>query len=263
VGVKHGNACGAAETANSHQAIANMLDGNPQAIFGGSVIVNFPLDKSHAELLMTHSMKGGDRRVLDVVVAPVVTDEALAILARKEGKLRVLTNPALHFTDMFSLDRNIRDRYVRGGRLVQQNYDFVPSYPEIGAGIRALPESKRRDMLMAWAIGSTSNSNTITLVKDSMLIGNGVGQQDRVSAALLALEKAYKAGHNPEGAVAYSDSFFPFKDAPLELANAGIVGILATHGSIRDDEVRQALEEVGGVTFITLPDSQARGFYGH
>src|SRR5581483_12501266 len=70
------------------------------------------------------------------------------------------------------------------------------------------------DILLAWAVGSTSNSNTITLVRDGQLLGNGVGQQDRVGGCTLAVARAREAGHDTTGAVAYSDSFFPFPDAP-------------------------------------------------
>ena len=47
-----------------------------------------------------------------------------------------------------------------------------------------------RDVILAWAVGCTSNSNTITIVKEGRLYGNGVGQQDRVGAAKLAIFRA-------------------------------------------------------------------------
>ena len=82
------------------------------------------------------------------------------------------------------------------------------------------------DLILAWAVGCTSNSNTITLVKDGMLLGNGVGQQDRVGAAQLAIMRAGEKDLN--GAVAYSDSFFPFPDAPQILIDYGIKIIFST-----------------------------------
>ena len=78
-------------------------------------------------------------------------------------------------------------------------------------------------MLLAWGVGCTSNSNTITIVKGGMLVGNGVGQQDRVGAAELAVKRAIDAGHraaNCRSAVAYSDSFFPFSDGVEALIDA-------------------------------------------
>jgi phosphoribosylaminoimidazolecarboxamide formyltransferase/IMP cyclohydrolase len=126
----------------------------------------------------------------------------------------------------------------------------------------ALDEATRRDLILAWAIGATSNSNTVTIVRDGMLLGNGVGQQDRIGACHLAISRASDAGHDLSGAVAYSDSYFPFADGPLALARAGIRAILATSGSIRDSEVTAALQREG-VTLVLLPDAKARGFYRH
>ena len=125
-----------------------------------------------------------------------------------------------------------------------------------------LDQVQERDLLLAWAVGSTSNSNTITLVKDGRLIGNGVGQQDRVGCCELAIKRARDAGHETEGAVAYSDSFFPFPDGPEVLAGAGIKAILASSGSVKDGEVK-AMCATHGVTLVMVPDAVGRGFYNH
>ena len=121
---------------------------------------------------------------------------------------------------------------------------------------------EKKDLLLAWAIGSTSTSNTITLAKDGMILGNGVGQQDRVSAVELALKRANDAGHDVRGAAAYSDSFFPFADGPLALANAGVATVLTSSGSVRDQEVFSALAD-NDVSVAAIPDSVGRGFYAH
>ena len=235
IGAKHGNLCGAGVGAN---AIPKMLSGDPQAISGGWVLVNFPIDKKEASLLR-------ENRILDGVIAPSVSRDAINILARKTGKCRIVVNPALK-THLAELDDHVRFRYVRGGILTQSNYTFVP-------------ELKNKDLLLAWAIGSTSNSNTVTLVKDGALIANATGQQSRVLACKLAL---MIAGPRAKGAVAYSDSFFPFIDGPKVLADAGIKSLFVTSGSIRDKEVF-AYFKSRGVKVFSLPDEQARGFFGH
>ena len=76
------------------------------------------------------------------------------------------------------------------------------------ARIGELSDAQKRDLILAWAICATSNSNTVTLTRDGGLLGNGVGQQDRVGCCELALKRAADAGHEPAGAVAASDSFF-------------------------------------------------------
>jgi phosphoribosylaminoimidazolecarboxamide formyltransferase / IMP cyclohydrolase len=118
------------------------------------------------------------------------------------------------------------------------------------------------DMLLACAIGGTSNSNTITLVNNNMLIGNGVGQQDRVGAAELAIKRATRSKHDINGAAAYSDSFFPFFDGPQTLIDAGVKAILTSSGSIRDQATIDVCVK-NNVTLYMIPDQICRGFFGH
>lgn len=266
IGVKHGNVCGAAYGERPENVIKKMLEGDEQAIFGGSVMVNFELNEDLAELLLTHNMKNSHRRVLDIVAAAGVTAGAEEILQRKKsGKLRLFTNQALASVGMDSLDSAQRFRYIPDGVAVQDNYTFVPHLrrnAEIQAG-GWLSAGQERDLVLAWAVGSTSNSNTITVVKDGMVIGNGVGQQDRVGAAELAIKRSLRSGHDVGGAVAFSDSFFPYPDGAEKLVEAGVEVILATSGSIKDKEVVERLKEAGVQSFLTLPDGEARGFFGH
>jgi phosphoribosylaminoimidazolecarboxamide formyltransferase/IMP cyclohydrolase len=262
LGAKHGNVCGAAVADTPADAIKNMLAGDPRAIFGGSVMLNFPVTREVADLLMTHGVDTG-KRLLDVVAAAGADEDVLASLRRKGGKLRVFTNPALDSLGEGSLDQAQRFRYVRGGMLAQDNYTYVLDTTASELERQGdVSETITKDLVLAWAIGSTSNSNTISLVKNGMLIGNGVGQQDRVSAAELAIKRARDAGHDVTGAVAYSDSFFPFPDGPQVLAQAGVTAILASRGSVQDGAVLGAMQEAG-VAFCTLPDATARGFYAH
>ncbi|MHB1391062.1 MAG: hypothetical protein ACYCXF_07525 [Thermoleophilia bacterium] len=260
---KHGNPCGAAVGDNAVQVARRALEGDLRAVFGGLIMLTFEVDETVADTLMTHRMDSGARRLLDGIIAPAFTDGAREMLQRKGDKCRLLTNPAIASLNRGSLDTARRLRYVRGGYLAQPNYTFVPdlsaeSVERTGSVASGMVE----DMILAWAIGSTSNSNTVTLVRDGMLIGNGVGQQDRVGGCKLAVMRARDAGHDTQAAVAYSDSFFPFVDGPGELADAGVKAILATSGSVRDGEVRDFCTEAG-ITLFLYPDSQGRGFFGH
>lgn len=263
LGAKHGNLCGAGVSENTEIAIQKMLDGDRRAIFGGSILLNFPITKEVASTIMTYKIDKG-KRILDIIIAPSVDQEALSVLNRKNGKLRLLVNPALEQLSEDSIDRNQRIRYVRGGILKQDNYKFIYDYqhPDIKWSGKEVSSKQREDMIVAWAIGSTSNSNTICIVKDGQLLSNGVGQQDRVTSAELALMRANNAGHELKNSCAYSDSFFPFADGPKMLAKAGVTAILTTRGSIRDDEVAEELASAG-VSLCTLPDVLARGFFGH
>jgi phosphoribosylaminoimidazolecarboxamide formyltransferase/IMP cyclohydrolase len=247
IGAKHGNACGAAFADKAIEAVDKMLVGDLRAIFGGSVMLNFKVDEAVAEELMHKYIEGEGRRLLDIIAAPEFSPEAIEILARKKGKCRILVNPNIKNAGVDSLDTAQRFRYVRGGFLTQPNYTFVPNV-------------KNKEVILAWGVGCTSNSNTITLVKDSMLVGNGVGQQDRVGAAMLAIMRAGDKDLN--GATAYSDSFFPFPDAPQVLIDKGIKTIFSTSGSVNDEKIIELCKSKG-VELILIPDSEARGFYQH
>lgn len=279
VGVKHGNACGAAVADTAVEAVKKMLEGDTRAIFGGVVMLNGPIDEAVAEALMRHAMEGDKPRLLDGVVGSEVTKEALELLSR--NKLRVVVNPALAKLSEKSLDSTRRQRPVRGGTLEQPNYTFVIDLKADHIQAHGEPtDQQKRDMILGWAVGSTSNSNTITLVKDGQLIGNGVGQQDRVGAGQLALTRTTTAMPELEeqgdklvlkvmldkskvaGAAAYSDSFFPFPDGPGLLAKAGIKAILTSSGSVADETVVKSLADQG-VAVVMVPDKTGRGFYLH
>jgi phosphoribosylaminoimidazolecarboxamide formyltransferase/IMP cyclohydrolase len=279
VGVKHGNACGAGVAKTHTEAVKMMLEGDDRAIFGGVVMINGKINKAVAEALMSHLMPQGQKRLLDGVIGASVTDEALELLSR--AKLRVVVNGALGSLSEASLDTKRRLRPVRGGMLEQPNYSFVQDLADDSLEIFGdVTEQQKRDAILAWAIGCTSNSNTITLVKNGQLIGNGVGQQDRIGAGQLAISRTTTA--LPEfsqegdelilkirlskaklaGSVAYSDSFFPFPDGPTILAQAGIKVVLTSSGSIGDQAVQEAMAKAG-VSLMMAPDKQVRGFYAH
>ena len=259
VGGKHGNACGASVHDDPAEALKSMLEGDLRAIFGGVVMTSFEITDDLAEIVLLHEVKKG-KRLLDAVIAPNITADAQELLKRKKDKCRLLVNPALGSLNKDSLDKAFRTRYVRGGKLVQENYTYIIDLKQAGAD--EFDKSLQQDLLLAWAVGSTSNSNTISLVNDSKLIGNGVGQQDRVGAAELAVKRARDANHKIEGAVAYSDSFFPFADGPLALIEAGVKTILATSGSVADASVAESVRQAGG-QILTIPDAESRGFYAH
>jgi phosphoribosylaminoimidazolecarboxamide formyltransferase/IMP cyclohydrolase len=275
LGAKHGNVCGAAFGKDKKEVIQKMVNGDPRAIFGGVVMLNFELDEILAEVLLTASQETG-RRLLDGVIAPAVSNNAIKMLKRKGDKCRLLTNAELNKLKVRSLDKALRTRYVRGGQLVQNNYTFVldindpsverfitkPTMAAQSPGAKHVHYAREANILMAWAIGSTSTSNTITLVKDSQLIGNGVGQQDRVSACELAIKRAKDAGHDTTDSIAYSDSFFPFPDGVEVLASAGIKTIFASSGSVNDGKIIETCKSMGTDLYM-IPDKLGRGFYAH
>ncbi len=266
IGAKHGNLCGAAVNDSMVAACRDMVKGDTRAIFGGLIMTNFPINDNQAEM-MAMAMPDGKAR-FDGVIAPSFTDDAVTILARAKGKCRIIVNPALEGDGSVILDTTPRFRFTRGGFLTEPNYTFLLDFNDPDLKVYGKRNARiEKSLLLAWGIGCTSNSNTITIIHGSVLIGNGVGQQDRVGAAELAIKRAKDSGHGlrlqRRGAnVAFSDSFFPFPDAVQVLIDAGVSAIFSTSGSV-NDKVIQDLCVNNGVALYQLPDSKARGFFGH
>ncbi len=271
IGVKHGNACGAAMTReNPTAALELMVKGSPLSLFGGFVMANFPIDGILASILRNYLVpKDAGKRVLDGVVAPSFTEEAQQELGRKNGQCRMIVNPALATLGKDNIDSGSRFRDVGYGEfLKQQNSTFIldfkdPRLERLGKkNSEPQQEHMEQNLLFAWAIGSTSNSNTVVLVKNNRLIGMGVSQPDRVGAAELAIHRARRNGHDTKGSFAYSDSFFPFTDGPALLADAGVEAIFTSSGSRNDGKVKELCRERGVILYM-MPDELCRGFYGH
>lgn len=265
VAVKHGNPCGGAVGWNGFDALTKTILGDTLAIFGGVVATNFGIGMHHAKTLLEAHTDGKGKRVLDMIIAPNFTPLAIELLKRKEGRCMLISNPTLAALSKEHLERGYQCRSVRKGYLVQdrdtQVLDFRDPRIEIHGERREYLED---DLAVAAAFCRTSNSNTITLLKNGMLLGQGVAQTSRVRAAEVAVYNAKKSGHAKrlEGCVAVSDSFFPFPDGVHVLAKAGVKAIFATSGSVRDEDVRKYCKRKG-IALYQLPDSSARMFFGH
>ncbi len=260
LGAKHGNVCGAAIGFSSPEEVTkNMILGDPLAIFGGLVMLNFQVTKKITEAILSYRAS----KILDGIIAPGFDDGTMEMMKRKGDKCRFIVNPSLANLSHDSLDKNPRFRYVRGGLLLQPNYTFIldlknPELKKIGQAT----EEQERDMLLAKAICDTSNSNTITLVIKGTLIGNGVGQQARVYGSMLALDRATACGHSILGASAASDSFFPYTDGVEALVKAGVKSIISTSGSVKDEDVIKYCQKKD-IALYLIPDKIGRGFFGH
>ena len=231
--VKHTNPCGAAIADSSRDAFLRAWDGDPLAAFGGIIGVNREVDAEVAQTMLA------DRRFFEVLVAPGLTPRAREIFAARKN-LRVLVNPALRHP---TLPVAWEYRSVRGGMLAQEVDRSAISEADLDVVTDVRPtEAQVRDLLLAWSVCRTSRSNAISLVRDQALVGNGVGQQDRVRSCRLAVEKA---GPRAVGAAAASDAFFPFADGPEVLADAGVAAIIQPAGSVRDAETLDVCNKRG------------------
>ncbi|HJR91900.1 MAG TPA: bifunctional phosphoribosylaminoimidazolecarboxamide formyltransferase/IMP cyclohydrolase, partial [Acidimicrobiia bacterium] len=222
--VKHTNPCGVALAATAEAAYARAWECDPQSAFGGVVGINRPLDAAVAGQIA--------ERFVEVVVVPSVDDEAAAVLAAKPN-LRVLAATPPTGTD---LDL----RRIEGG-FVAQPRDTIGEEKWNVVSRRSPTDTETADLRFAWTVAAATKSNAIVVAKESAAVGVGAGDQSRVGAALRALARA---GTRARGAVAASDAFFPFPDGLETLAEAGVTAIVEPGGSVRDEDVIAAADEV-------------------
>jgi phosphoribosylaminoimidazolecarboxamide formyltransferase/IMP cyclohydrolase len=229
--VKHANPCGVAEAADTLTAYQRAFKTDPTSAFGGIIAFNRPLDGPTADAVA--------KQFVEVVIAPEVSDAARAVLEGKQN-VRVLAVPIAHATQAFDLKR------VGGGVLVQ-----TPDAKNVAAGElkvvtkRAPTDAELTDLLFAWRVAKFVKSNAIVFCSGGTTLGVGAGQMSRVDSARIASIKAQNAGLSLAGSVVASDAFFPFRDGVDVVAQAGAKAVIQPGGSVRDDEVITAADELG------------------
>ena len=234
--VKHANPCGVAVSSDITTAYQKAHEGDPVSAFGGVVALNRVVPVELADALAPI--------FTEVVIAPGYDPEALKILCARKN-LRVLESAPPGTT-------SLHVRSVDAGMLVQTVDDVESDVAERSdwrvAG-RVQPDDTMWDnLVLAWRVVSAVSSNAIVIVNDNKAVGVGAGQQSRVDAARIAVEKA---GDDATNAVAASDAFFPFRDGLDVLVQAGVRAVVEPGGSVRDDEVIAAADEAGVALVFT------------
>jgi phosphoribosylaminoimidazolecarboxamide formyltransferase/IMP cyclohydrolase len=237
--VKHATPCGCAAAADAATAFRKAFEGDPLAAFGGIVAINRPVDQAVATAITSID------KLLEVIVAPDFTDDALTMLKERWKNVRLLKVGPLGKPDPSDLHMH----KIVGGYLVQDR--DLAGVEETGwktVSRRAPSPAELVDLQFAWIVCKHVKSNAIVACRDQMLVGAGAGQMDRPSAARLAIAKA---GSRVAGAVAASDAFFPFPDAPELLLDAGVTAIVHPGGSLKDQETIKLVDERGGAMVVT------------
>jgi phosphoribosylaminoimidazolecarboxamide formyltransferase / IMP cyclohydrolase len=233
--VKHANPCGVAAAETIEEAYELAYAGDPLSAFGMVCALNRPVSAALGEALA--------ERFVDVLYAPDYDPVALDALRRKPAT-RILAGPALN---LGGLDA----KRVTGGVLVQEPDLLLESRDELELVCGSLDEAGWTDLLFAWTVCKHVTSNAIVIARGRQAIGIGAGQQSRVDAVRLAVEKARERGHDLTGAVLASDAFFPFPDGPQLALDAGVQAIIQPGGSRRDPEVIEAVEAAGAAMVLT------------
>lgn len=285
--VKHNNPCGVARAESLVDSFDRAFSADRLAAFGGVVACNRELDEETAELLAEN--------YFEVVVAPEFSSAALELLSAKKN-LRLLRIGNMERLQEY-VGAQVLDfkSLVDGGLAIQWSFVPKPISPESliapsarrGDGTievdREPSEREYADMHFGWMVEAGVTSNSILYVKDGVTIGIGTGEQDRVGAAVIARDKAYRKladriawtehgalfhqldpkdqktvqeevnerrGDLP-GSTMISDAFFPFRDGVEVGLKEGATAVLQPGGSVRDAEVIEACNEFGATMRFT------------
>jgi phosphoribosylaminoimidazolecarboxamide formyltransferase / IMP cyclohydrolase len=244
--IKHANPCGVAIGRSVKEAYLKALKCDPVSAFGGIVAINQTIDAEAAEEI--------SKTFTEVVIAPVATEEAKAVFAKKKN-LRLLTTGWLP-------DRRASDVTVRslaGGLLVQSRDNGAIDDIALKVVTKRQPTaSEMDDLRFAFRVAKHVKSNAIVYVKGGASVGIGAGQMSRIDSARIAAWKAAEAAKAAgeaepltRGSVVASDAFFPFADGLLAAAEAGATAVIQPGGSMRDDEVIKAADDKGLAMVMT------------
>ncbi len=244
--VKHANPCGVALGANATESYSKAFKTDPTSAFGGIIAFNCELDVEAAALVA--------KQFVEVLIAPSLTPEALALLAAKPNtRVLQIALPRPKDNTPWQQGRNAQDiKRVGSGLLIQAADNRVVQRDELRIVTRLQPTPQQLDDLMfAWMVAKYVKSNAIVFCGGGMTLGVGAGQMSRIDSARIATIKADKAELSLTGSAVASDAFFPFRDGLDVVIDAGASCVIQPGGSVRDDEVIAAADERGVAMVLT------------
>ncbi|MBY3259159.1 bifunctional phosphoribosylaminoimidazolecarboxamide formyltransferase/IMP cyclohydrolase [Rhizobium laguerreae] len=244
--IKHANPCGVATGSSLVEAYRRALACDSVSAFGGIIALNQTLDAETAEEIV--------KLFTEVIIAPDVTEEAKAIVARKPN-LRLLSAGGLPDPRAAGLTA----KTVSGGLLVQSRDNGMVEDLELKVVTRRAPTAHElEDMKFAFKVGKHVKSNAVVYAKDGQTAGIGAGQMSRVDSARIAALKADEAAKAlglavpmTHGSAVASEAFLPFADGLLSMIAAGATAVIQPGGSMRDQEVIDAANEHGVAMVFT------------
>jgi len=235
--VKHANPCGVGSSKDLLDAYKKAFSTDPTSAFGGIIACNTALDKNTASQIIS--------QFVEVVIAPAYEAESLKIFESKPN-IRLLEVTLDNNFNAFELKK------IGGGLLVQSpdNFNIDMDHCKIVSKLKPNQE-QMADMLFAWRVAKYVKSNAIVFCKNNQTLGIGAGQMSRVDSTKIASIKAQNANLDLINSVVASDAFFPFRDGIDVLATAGAKCVIQPGGSLRDEEVISAADELGLVMLFT------------
>ena len=229
--------------------------GDPRAAYGSVVGFNFPINDVVAKKMIERIEENRPKYYIECLFAPFYTPEALEILQKKRD-LRIVEVPEADALLDRSLPYEIKV-FGKGILLEQPFYTkfrtledltVLDTTENMGVVTRRHPSKRERQsgLYALWVCGE-KRSNGIVIWggrnddKDRAL-AVGTGQQDRIGAIEIALNRANRAGHDLRKSVVVSDGFM-LEDNIDPLGDAGVSLIIQPGGSRSDKNVIKKCNE--------------------
>ena len=235
--VKHANPCGVCSAKTIKDAYEGAFSTDPTSAFGGIISINKKMDLETAKLIMN--------QFVEVIIAPNYSEEALNIFKSKEN-IRLLQ------VEINTLENQLDFKKIGGGWLVQTSDNHKLDINKCKVVTKLKPSTEQlEDLNFSWKVARHVKSNAIVFCKDKKTLGVGAGQMSRVDSTRIAAIKAENANISLTDSVVASDAFFPFRDGIDVLASYGAKCVIQPGGSVKDDEVIEAADELGLIMIFT------------
>ncbi len=180
-----------------------------QLVLLGVIACNYRIDRKIAIEI--------NKNFLEVILAKVLTKDALEILKKKEN-LRIID------ISNFDLESRISLKSFAGYFLLQTKDNIVLDKKKLKCVTKLKPSKKElAEIQFAFNICKYVKSNAIVICNNFSTIGIGSGQPSRLDSCKIAVEKAERFQSSKiKNSIAASDAFFPFADGIKTLIKAGV-----------------------------------------
>jgi phosphoribosylaminoimidazolecarboxamide formyltransferase / IMP cyclohydrolase len=228
--IKHTNPCGCAEGSTLAESYRRAFEADPVSAFGGVLAFNRTVDGETAKEIA--------KTFVEAIAAPDFSDEARQILSSKKNLrlLRVAAEPP-----------TLVVKSISGGYLAQTPDVHILSREETRVVTGRVPTEEEWIALeFGWKVSKHVKSNAIVYASVVANVGQtisvGAGQMSRVDSVKVG---AMKAVLPLKGSIVASDAFFPFPDGVEEAAKHGITAVIQPGGSVNDNDVIAAADNLG------------------
>ena len=197
--IKHANPCGAAVAGDLVTAYERALECDPLSAFGGVVAIGGDVTAEVAEAIAAGPQA-------DVIIASSYAPEAVEkLMAAAQGDPAVV-GPGARARRCASCAASAPACWCR-----TSTRSSSPRASWQTVTKRQPTEDEWRDLVLAWRVCGRTTSNAIAVVTDGQAVGVGAGQQSRVVAAEIAVQKA---GERAKGGAGRQRRLLPLPRRP-------------------------------------------------